>query len=530
MRFRKRDLITQLDHIFRNPWLVVAKWNLPEFGMKSRRNCRLLLATLFLSFAILFLGPFSLDPELVLFRTFSPARSGLASVGLTCGPTVATVFPIGTWCLGLQWGFSPLLLYRQGLIPDSPLNLDLSDATVAPGSNGEPHPAIDAVITWVNGSDPLLAIQMRNFPPPEGILNRKRDVRDYDTLRYLILSIKQNAPWFRHIYVISGTHRPSWWQDVAGSIDNIQFLMHSEFIPEERLPTFNSEVIYASTDLIPGIADMFVLFDDDYLLPNPVRVDDFLADRTALFQTGCNGRDPATWDLAMVRNRVGRYCQLCVKGARIFEAFLIRTGCAIWGATKSECGKTSVREAGKHMTMGTVGMAYPAYNYLQNCHRPTIIEKDVFREIKRAYSSTFLDLYRHKYRSPTIQTQYFYTNMRIASGIVGKHASSGTFVDDMAITYGEITCNVNSITEFVADIKKKRAKLAILNDDMQNGCSQKTFLTVTREHRHQVDQLLTHVSATAKEVGYLRGFVHDNPTRNTSKRSGHLRNPVSPWQ
>lgn len=122
--------------------------------------------------------------------------------------------------------------------------------------------SIDAVILWVNGSDPILREQMEAYPPSSAMydsagLSSSR-VRDLGFVKSLILSISKNAPWMRNIYVVSGTHRPSWWWNMYSRVPNIIFLRHSEFIPQDRLPTFNSEVILAHMDLIPGIAELFV--------------------------------------------------------------------------------------------------------------------------------------------------------------------------------------------------------------------------------------------------------------------------------
>ena len=81
--------------------------------------------------------------------------------------------------------------------------------------------SIDAVILWVNGSDPILREQMEAYPPSSAMydsagLSSSR-VRDLGFVKSLILSISKNAPWMRNIYVVSGTHRPSWWVEYVFS-------------------------------------------------------------------------------------------------------------------------------------------------------------------------------------------------------------------------------------------------------------------------------------------------------------------------
>ena len=52
---------------------------------------------------------------------------------------------------------------------------------------------------------------------------------------------------------------------------------HRDFIPAEYLPTFNSNTIELNIHRIEGLADRFVLFNDDTFLTRGCRPEDFFA-------------------------------------------------------------------------------------------------------------------------------------------------------------------------------------------------------------------------------------------------------------
>mgnify|MGYP000949357810 FL=1 len=127
---------------------------------------------------------------------------------------------------------------------------------------------IDFVVSWVDGNDPEWIAEKNKFSP--GInktFNTNIRYRDYGLFKYWFRSIEKYAPWVNKIYVVTSGQKPEWLNIHA---DKIVFVKHSDFIPEEYLPTFNSNAIELNLHRIKGLSENFVLFYDDMYLINDV--------------------------------------------------------------------------------------------------------------------------------------------------------------------------------------------------------------------------------------------------------------------
>lgn len=129
---------------------------------------------------------------------------------------------------------------------------------------------IDAVYTWVDHSDPEWAAIYAKY---RGSANSESDAvalsrfHSNNELRYSLRSVAQNAPWINKIYVLTNCARPSW---LAANDPQLIWVNHSEVIPAEYLPTFNSHVIESCLHRIPGLLENFLYLNDDVFLAKPL--------------------------------------------------------------------------------------------------------------------------------------------------------------------------------------------------------------------------------------------------------------------
>ena len=124
---------------------------------------------------------------------------------------------------------------------------------------------IDFVITWVDGNDPKWRKERDYYAGieyGEEVHNQSR-YRDWDTLRYWFRGIEKFAPWVNKIFFVTLGHLPKW---LNTNNSKLQIVKHSEFIPTEYLPTFNSNVIEFYLHKIKGLSEQFVYFNDDFFL------------------------------------------------------------------------------------------------------------------------------------------------------------------------------------------------------------------------------------------------------------------------
>lgn len=126
--------------------------------------------------------------------------------------------------------------------------------------------SIDFVIPWVDGSDPewRKAFASARHDAHEDCSEIR--YRDWHTLRYWFRSVERFAPWVRRIHFITWGHLPAW---LDTSHPKLHVVYHSDYIPSSYLPTFNSNTIELNIARIEGLADRFVLFNDDTFLCRP---------------------------------------------------------------------------------------------------------------------------------------------------------------------------------------------------------------------------------------------------------------------
>lgn len=151
------------------------------------------------------------------------------------------------------------------------------------------YPPIDAVYTWVNGSDPKWLEQKESYfntfvenltgesvIPSNQTANGDHRYQDHNELRYSLRSIVSYANWIRNIYLVVATEDqiPNW---VNISHPRLRIVTHREIFPEaSHLPVFNSRAIESHLNNIDGLSDDFLYLNDDFFFGKETTPADFL--------------------------------------------------------------------------------------------------------------------------------------------------------------------------------------------------------------------------------------------------------------
>lgn len=133
---------------------------------------------------------------------------------------------------------------------------------------------IDIVILWVNGNDPKWVEEKNKYLGIQGdsYINR---FRDWDNLQYLFRGIEKYASWVNNVFFITWDHLPKW---LNLKNEKLKIVRHQDFIPQEYLPTFNSNVIEMNLHRIKALSSEFILFNDDLFILNNIEPEDFFKD------------------------------------------------------------------------------------------------------------------------------------------------------------------------------------------------------------------------------------------------------------
>lgn len=142
---------------------------------------------------------------------------------------------------------------------------------------------IDIVYTWVNSNDLTWQRELNNYLSSEHFrLNKniynhefldKIRYRDRDELMYSLRSVEKYCPWVRHVFIVTNGQLPSW---LNTNHPKIRLIRHSDIMPSDHIPTFNSLAIEANLHKIPELSDYFIYFNDDFFINTPLQKSDFI--------------------------------------------------------------------------------------------------------------------------------------------------------------------------------------------------------------------------------------------------------------
>lgn len=182
-----------------------------------------------------------------------------------------------------------------------------AESTTLPLIKGvvSPHNfSLDAVITYVNGSDPYFAAELRNAEmtrlnetklPFSASSNRFSDNSD---LLFLLRSLEKFGDIFRYIWLVVAfeTQIPQW---LNISHPKLKLVYHSDiWYDKSHLPVFNSLAVEANLHHIPNLSDIFVYFNDDLAVTKLLSLEDFIFngnDRRIVIRPDFQLKIPPRW-------------------------------------------------------------------------------------------------------------------------------------------------------------------------------------------------------------------------------------------
>lgn len=139
---------------------------------------------------------------------------------------------------------------------------------------------IDFVIPWVDGSDPKWLEEKNRYLPKNIDLTNNQNsdcrYRDMGMLRYWFRAVEKYASWVNKIHFVTWGHLPKW---LNTNHEKLNIIKHSDYIPTDYLPTFNSNVIEMNLHRIKELNEQFVLFNDDLFLNDYVSEDFFFKNK-----------------------------------------------------------------------------------------------------------------------------------------------------------------------------------------------------------------------------------------------------------
>lgn len=133
--------------------------------------------------------------------------------------------------------------------------------------------SVDAVILWVDGSDPVYAGSLARYVGDEQ--TRREDCAaptrfsNLGEIYRCVRSIRRFAPFIGRIFIVTDAQDPH--------IEGTTVIDHRVIYRglEQYLPIFSSRSIETLIWRIPDLSERFIYFNDDFILRRPCRMDEF---------------------------------------------------------------------------------------------------------------------------------------------------------------------------------------------------------------------------------------------------------------
>ncbi|HCZ35097.1 MAG TPA: hypothetical protein DHV26_04140 [Cytophagales bacterium] len=256
---------------------------------------------------------------------------------------------------------------------------------------------IDFVVTWVDMNDPKW---QQDFAKYSGkIDNTKNEVtearfRDNGLLKFWFRGIEKFAPWVRNIHFVTCGQKPAW---LNAEHPKLKLVNHTDYIPNQFLPCFNSSLIEIYLHKIPGLAEHFVYFNDDFFIINHLKEERF-------FTNGIPN------DIASFRINLGlSLWTKCLKNniAIINKRFDKKE------VLKRDHDKWFNPKYGSKARLTRLLQPYDKFITLRTPHNAQPYTKTTYQEVWDYAGSELTEMSKNRFRSPRDYTQELFRTWQI---------------------------------------------------------------------------------------------------------------------
>lgn len=258
---------------------------------------------------------------------------------------------------------------------------------------------LDIVLIWVDGNDPDWQYEYKKHSSKyiNGDTSEIR-FRDFELLKYWFRGIEKYMPWVRKIHFVTCGHYPN-WLDINNK--KINFVKHSDFIPKEYLPTFNSHTIELNLHRIKGLSENFIYFNDDFFIINKINSDYFFNLKTKLPKD------------CLIFNPIipGGISHIVMNNLEIIKKYHTKNS-----ITKKHWKKILNLKYGKNLLRTLFLMPWPELIGFKDTHLPAAFKKETYIELWNLEYDALHTTCKSKFRENNNISQYLIRYWQLANG------------------------------------------------------------------------------------------------------------------
>ena len=329
------------------------------------------------------------------------------------------------------------------------------------------HEEIDFVITWVDGGDKAWRQQKAQYDPSVGSDDDEVRYRDWDLLRYWFRGVEKYAPWVRKIHFITWGHLPSW---LDTNHPKLHIVRHEDYIPQEYLPVFNSNLLEIYMHKIEGLSEKFVYFNDDFFVINHTKPEDFFVngkpcDMLAFQPVVANPKNPVMSHLYL--NNTLTLCKYFNKRENVKK----------YPGNYFKLGYPAL-----YFFYNILELAFPLYTGFFTPHNPSPFCKSTFEEVWEKEHEQLEAMSKNRFRDNTDLTPYLFREwQKLSNNFHPKNVMKDFGYFNVA----------NENKKLVETITKQKKKMICINDAQVDA----DFEELKKELQSAFMQILPEVSS-----------------------------------
>lgn len=305
---------------------------------------------------------------------------------------------------------------------------------------------MDFVLIWVDNQDPNWQTDFEKYSYEYNGEKKEVRFRDWGNLRYWFRSVEKFTPWVNKIHFVTCGHYPSWLNKKS---PKLHLVKHSDYIPEEFLPTFNANPIELNLHHIKGLSEEFVYFNDDMFILQPLSEKRFFShgkprDMAALNAYGGDGISAIVMNDLEIINRHFPQRQ-----------------------TIKRCWNKFFAPCYGHWVFRTLCLLpWPKFTGFCLAHMPQPFLKSTFEEVWSRESDVLTETCRSRFRQKDNVNQYLFQHWQLCSGMfIPYNTKKNTQL---------ILLDDRNLNDTISIIKNQSKEMITINDTEQISDFNKT--------------------------------------------------------
>lgn len=333
---------------------------------------------------------------------------------------------------------------------------------------------IDIIVPWVDSSDPEWQKQRKYWYEkchPAQLSDSDIRFQSWDNMQYWFRAIEKFMPWVNRIFLVTCGHVPDF---INTSNPKLRIVRHEEYIPQQYLPTFNSNVIEMNYHRILDLAENFIIFNDDLFPLQPISKEYYFQNNVVCDEAVEGHIVPV--DTGMISN-MAKYVQ--ANNMIIINRYFKKRE-----VQERDWDKWYCEDYGE-LVERTKSLAY-WYDFagFRDPHMANAVKKSTLAHLWEVECGTLSEMSQNKFRSYNDVSQYLIRYWQLCTGSFVPRRTLGKFY----------AVNPDNCEEIARDIEERKYQMISLNEN----CVGKEFAHVRQRINQALETILPEKSRFEK--------------------------------